>query len=706
MISPDLVAAAVLSSTIGFVAVCALWAFFLFGLRRGMSGWAAQIATSAMLGWLLLLRITFAIPERATLWHAATVFAELMTYALWVGVCLRVLGIAPRHFLGSQDPGKTLVLRIAFGASLLSLAVGAGYLVTAFALPAQDSLREGFQTAIHGTRLAASITGLLLVEQVARNTRRDYHWNLKFLVFALLILFGYAFVMYADAVLFGRQSAALAAAHGAVVALTTPFFLIATLRNRTQRLNVSLSRRLVFRTGTLLVTGGYLLLISLGGFWLRTFGGDWGQVLAVLFVVAALVAGLVLASSRTLRERFQLTLARNLFAQKHDYRDAWLRITETLLDETDDATLPQRAVRALGEIVHAHRGALWRLSDAGTLLPVDQLRTDWRRPLGAEATAALEARFAEEDGPVLVRVETKRGVEPRFSEALNQFEGAHLAVPLLTGDRLYGLVLLSAPETGQAVDWEDEELLRIAARQIASALAQQDAQAQLSEHAQAAAFNQMTAFVVHDLKTVVAQLSLLVRNAETHKTNPAFVDDMIRTTQHATQRMQTLLGHLRGGAARTGTKTGPVTLRALIEAVAARQGRLRPHPETQCVIDAAVPGEADRLASALAHLVQNAQEATPDEGCVILEGDVNGDWAEIRIRDTGPGMDPEFIRTRLFRPFSSTKGVAGMGIGTWQAREQVRALGGDIEVETTPGAGTTFRVRLPVVHSAAAASAS
>ena len=68
----------------------------------------------------------------------------------------------------------------------------------------------------------------------------------------------------------------------------------------------------------------------------------------------------------------------------------------------------------------------------------------------------------------------------------------------------------------------------------------------------------------------------------------------------------------------------------------------------------------------------------------------------VSIKDNGQGMSSEFIRERLFRPFDSTKGSQSMGIGAYQARDYVRALGGQIEVSSAVGDGTTFSIRLPV----------
>ena len=94
--------------------------------------------------------------------------------------------------------------------------------------------------------------------------------------------------------------------------------------------------------------------------------------------------------------------------------------------------------------------------------------------------------------------------------------------------------------------------------------------------------------------------------------------------------------------------------------------------------------------------MQNAQEATPAEGRVDVMVRRNGEQAVLEVRDTGCGMDAEFIRLRLFRPFDTTKGNAGMGIGVFESREVIRGLGGEISVESIPGSGTVFTVTLPL----------
>jgi signal transduction histidine kinase len=135
----------------------------------------------------------------------------------------------------------------------------------------------------------------------------------------------------------------------------------------------------------------------------------------------------------------------------------------------------------------------------------------------------------------------------------------------------------------------------------------------------------------------------------------------------------------------------------------AREAAARSETKQPAARLAAAPGEAwvaadaDRFVAVLDHIVRNAQEAVGPKGPDIkMTLTVTGPQAELAISDEGPGMDPDFVRDRLFRPFDSTKGSKGMGIGAYQTREYVQRLGGEIAVQTSPGKGTTFVIRLPL----------
>ena len=108
--------------------------------------------------------------------------------------------------------------------------------------------------------------------------------------------------------------------------------------------------------------------------------------------------------------------------------------------------------------------------------------------------------------------------------------------------------------------------------------------------------------------------------------------------------------------------------------------------------------DRERFTAVIAHLIRNAQEATSADGSVVIRLQERQGHAEISIQDDGCGMPAEFIRTRLFRPFDSTKGSQGMGIGAYQARTFVVESGGSMDVESEPNQGTNVVIRLPVAQ--------
>jgi putative PEP-CTERM system histidine kinase len=261
---------------------------------------------------------------------------------------------------------------------------------------------------------------------------------------------------------------------------------------------------------------------------------------------------------------------------------------------------------------------------------------------------------------------------------------------------LLGFVVLARPRSPQIVDWEITDMLKIAARQAASYLALDGAARALAEAEQFAGFNRLSAFVVHDLKNLIAQLSLVARNGERHKTNPAFVDDMLITVQNSVDKMTRLLAQLRG--ALPGGTRGDIDLCHLLrEVIAERQGQ-EPYPRLidSPVMPCTLYVDQDRLGSVLGHILQNAQEATRRDGTVTVCLSVADGEATIVVADNGSGMDASFIRDRLFKPFDTTKGLAGMGIGAYECREFIRSLGGSVAVHSTPGVGTRFAITIPL----------
>lgn len=563
------------------------------------------------------------------------------------------------------------------------------------------------QVLIHAS-LVLSLFGLIMVEQIYRNARESQRGDIKYMGLGLAAMFGYDLLLYSHAILFGRIDELFWSVRGIVATFCVPLIAVSAQRNPNWSVGIFVSRHVVFYTATLIVVGAYLLLISAIGYYIRLFGGAWGPAVQLVFFVAAILTLALLLFSERLRAELRVFLSKHFFRNRYDYRDEWLRLMSTL-DSPDEQGLPlsKRAVKALSDILGAPRGLLfvrqqddgpfyseagWNTALTGVRVAADSslvrffVRTGWIVDL--EEYVERPDRYAELDEDL-----TRLGLDdPRF------------AIPLFTAERLVGFVLLARPSVSRSLNFEDHDLLKTAGRQIASYLDQEQKKWELAESRQFETFNRLTAYLMHDLKNLIAQQSLVVENSHKHKDNPAFVEDAIATVRSGVVRMRKVLEQLTQGApvhARKKIEIGKLVLEATSQCA-----DRRPEPRVD-VGDSRLWVRADRecLLMAVVHAIRNAQDATPPDGSVTVSMEMAGANCLVRIADTGRGMDPAFVESRLFKPFDSTKGTQGMGIGAHQIRETVRALGGQVQVDSAPGAGTRITLLLPLEQPAAAETA-
>jgi putative PEP-CTERM system histidine kinase len=274
---------------------------------------------------------------------------------------------------------------------------------------------------------------------------------------------------------------------------------------------------------------------------------------------------------------------------------------------------------------------------------------------------------------------------------------AWAAIPLLHHQRLIGFVVLAAPEYRRQLDWEDFDLLRTAGNQAASSLAEALGQEALSQAQRFEEFNRRFAFILHDIKNLVSQLSLLARNAERHADNPDFRADMVATLQSSVGKMNELLNRLAPHSQSRVQRIEPQPLRPILSAAIVAKRRDR---EVNLTGDASLVAmvDATALEQAVAHLVQNALDASSEEPVTVRVSEQESNVV-VAIVDKGVGMDGDFIRNQLFQPFASTKS-GGFGIGAFEARSLITAMGGRLNVDSRPGRGTTFTITLPAAEPA------
>ncbi|MEZ5730104.1 MAG: PEP-CTERM system histidine kinase PrsK [Burkholderiaceae bacterium] len=621
---------------------------------------------------------------------AAIDVTETLRALAWT-VFLLMLPASPGANIGGVDASR---LGRARGIGL-TLAIG----MAAAAIVA-GLVGAGLQMVV-GLRLIAVTLGLVVLEQVNRNADAQQRWTLKFVSISLLALFGFDLLMYSEALVYAQVNVAWWTARGFANALVVPLLLLGAVRLRNWRLELAISHKLAFRSLGLLAIGIYMLLIAAGGYYVRNLGGSWGSVAQAVLLFAAAIGLLVVGLSGSVRASIQVLVSKHLFNYRFDYREEWLRLTRLLSEASDGDgtpdTLARRALDGICDLVESTGGALW-LHDQGEFVFVAGLNHEPTRRgfrLSGPATRLLfEREWVVDVGEF--------GRQPeRYPElALPQeLLGSNhwLLVPMLLRDTPLGLILLQTPRVATPVNWEVRDILKTAAREIAGYIGLQRATEALVQARQFETFNRMSTFVVHDLKNLIAQLSLLTQNAQRHRGNPEFEADMLDTIENVLARMRGLTLQLRAGA-RPSEPGEAIRLVDLLERTLRSKPHLRPIPLLEHAAGERaleVHGHPDRLERVIGHLVQNACEACRADGHVKLALRRDGNDAVIEVRDDGIGMDRTFIANRLFRPFASKK-ATGMGIGAFESREYIREIGGTLDVESLPGKGTTFRLRLPV----------
>ena len=570
--------------------------------------------------------------------------------------------------------------------------------------------------------LLISIGGLVIVEQLYRNASQEQKRSLKYLCLAIGGMFAYDFYLYSDALLFQRINAGLWDARGFIHAFLALIIGTAVIRNGSWMLtpnepNITISRRLVFHTTSLLGTGIYLVAIGVGGYYVKLYGGEWGATVQATFLFSAVLILLILIFSEQLRGRLRVFISKHFFSYKYDYREEWLGFIRKLTSADETSSLHNQVIEAMAQIMNCPGGSLWMrqpIADSGNnAMDRFKCRANWNMDFVEEAEPATSSLISFLEQHRWVVDLDEYGREPglyrniaklEIPEWLKSDAEAWLVAPLTLDDKLFGFVVLTRPKEHYRshFNWEDCDILKTAGRQAASHLAQEEASKALSDAKRFEEFNRVSAYVIHDIKNLVAQQSLVVTNAAKHRHNPMFMDDVISTVENSVDKMNRLLEYLRSGVVEK--VAADVDLTDILEKIIVerRQAGRQPVPELNLREPGSinVVAEQSRLSIIIGHIIQNAQDATPADGSITIRLYKNKLNAVLEVADNGCGMDEAFIRARLFRPFETTKGDEGMGIGVYEVREYVHSLGGDISVESTAGKGTTFRISIPLSNSA------
>ncbi len=667
---------------------CLLAAAWLQSRRQrfGTARPALVLALAVTGGWALT-GATFGIDT------VAAQLGESLRNLAWIFAIYRLFALDGRH--AAMKPVRPMLAALAFveflqmaAVWLLIIRAGAG-----------EAGHAAFLSMV-SLRLLVAVGGLVLAHNLFGGASQQARLIIRWPATALAILWAVDLNHYAIAYLSGDMPQVTAALRGLLV-LPIAAILALGAGEGSEALRFRPSRAVTFQSVSLLLIGGYLIAMMAAAQWLAFAGSDFSSLLQVTFVALFVLSVVTLAMSTRLRGWLRVTAIKHLFQHRYDYRNEWLRFTRTIGQAGPNSPpLNERVIRALADIVDSPAGLLLVPGDAGHF----GLAARWQwttADVPATAMSVQQVVRFEREGYIadIDQVRASRVTEIELPDWLNAESRAWVVVPLLHFERLAGIVILARPAHVRRLDWEDFDVLKVVGRQLASYLAENAGQEALAEAGRFEEFNRRIAFVMHDIKNLASQLGLLARNAELHADNPEFRADMLITLRNSTEKLNAMVARLSRYGSGSVEELAPVRADAVAKGVVALLAARHPVTLVQdCECEVMV--NRDSLEQVLLHLIQNAIDASTANSPVFVSVSNDGLNGIIEVVDSGSGMSADFVRTRLFRPFDSTK-QGGFGIGAYEARELIRAMRGRLEVESREGLGTRFAVILPLAEAAA-----
>ncbi|MCA1653158.1 MAG: XrtA/PEP-CTERM system histidine kinase PrsK [Sphingomicrobium sp.] len=679
--------------TYGLAAAC-FAGLLAWRLRQPFDAPAQRLLLAAY----LMTAIWAGVSAVVGVWSPLTVLAGTLRNLAWLSL---LFSMTRRR---SDEESPPAGLNLVFGAEALVVAIQLtlNLVVLSGSVPS-DSLETFTQTS-RLLRIVTASGALIIIHNLYGQAAPSSRGSIRLAMFALTLMWGYDLNLFTFAYLGSPLAEQLFVWRGLLIAATMP--LLAMSDGRHDGWRIRLSRAATFQSLSLLAICGYFTVMTVVATALRGSGWDGTQYLGAGAIVLISLTAILLISSARVRSWAKVKFAKHFFEHRYDYRTEWLRFTGTIGRSGAHAPpLGERVIKAFADILDAPGGLLLVADESGAI----DCAASWNwpgRPLasGDGPVAPDFWRRVESEGRTVDLDAARRGWGASRDRQLGvpswmtKEPVAWIAVPLIHHERLVGMVLLAAPEYRRSLDWEDFDLLRTAGRQAASSLAEAHGQEALLNAQRFEEFNRRFAFILHDVKNLVSQLSLLSRNAERHADNPEFRADMVATLKGSVGKMNELLARLAPQGGMRSERAEATPLRDLLSsAIAAKR---RDH-DVRLLGDTGLWAMVDPLGleQAVGHLLQNAIDASPSGEPVIVRVDGDGAGISIAIADQGIGMDSEFVRHRLFQPFASTK-QGGFGVGAFEARSLVAGMGGRLTVTSTPGKGSQFTIHLTAADAA------
>jgi hypothetical protein len=696
-------------------------------LRRGHPLTTLVFAASFLVmaafqaGTLGILHADTATAARA--WASYLAFTSAL--ASWLWLTLSVLLARPDPWRQIRNAAAYLALALV-GCVAMAFAAHTPFVVQAVEGTHGDAVVVlGTLGKIYLMYLVVVMVAVLMnLERMLRIATASAQRRLRPMFVAFLIAILAYLLVVSGGLLYSGLRVEWLAMSAAPVFLSGVVTAFALARQRLSDMSVPVARPVIYYSSVSLTLAGlFLLSMAVLSRVLPVLSPEWKHATGLAFYALVGGGGLVLLVSPRANRAVKRFIDRNFYANRYDYRREWERASAALTPSARPEDVCRQIETLVCAVFEAERVAI-HLRDDRTAPGAPAVPGPFRRVLGPPGVAAS----IPADDPLVRELAGRReallldelaqdldllGLMVAHRESVEALDAAVVA-PLAAGDTLVGLLWLSEKRTDEEYSQEDAEFLGAMSRQLAAALWFARQAEQLAETRQLESLNRLASFVLHDIKNQVSGLSLVVENARRHPANPEFQRDALQVVERTVVSLRELMAQVSALGRAPEVRPEPLGLRALVdEALAAAGLADGATAEWRVRVDVREGDEAvvDRrlVLRLLANLLTNAREALAGPGEIRVRAAREDEGPEpprlvLEVRDSGRGMSEEFIRARLFRPFSTTK-PTGLGVGLTQCRSIVEAHGGRIQVTSRVGEGSTFTVVLPIAVATPAAAA-
>jgi len=654
-------------------------------------------------GVLGLLRST--TPGGAHVW--ADYLARVSALSSWLWLALSVLLGRPEPRRQLREAGAPLALSLVSCVLLFVLARSSMVLSAVAVTPDGVVVQLGpLGKAYLGYLAVTMLLVLLNMEGMLRAAPASSQRRLGGLFLSILVAVLTELLVVSAGVLQGRVHAAWLAAASPLLFVSGSSAALALARRRLRDMSVPVGRPVVYYSSVSITLAVAFLVATFAVSRLlpEMSAAIRAWVLAgfLVFVAGGAVLLMVQPSTGRAIRRF---VDRNFYAYRYDYRREWGRVSRALSPSSSPEEVCRQIETLTRDVFNAdHIAVHFREDPAGAFR---LLHGPPGSPTTLEATHPIVRWFERERWPVLF---SARGLDPELSQGVEASKllrislGAAVCAPLAVEEPVVALLWLSDKRGDEAWADEDLEFLAAMSRQLASALWFSRQAERIAEARQLESLQRLSSFVLHDMKNHVSGLSLVVDNARRHMTNPEFQRDAMAVVERTVRSLRELMSQVSGVSSPPAPQLAPCLLRDLVGDALVESGLALgtgPGLEVEVTVPEGAQAVLDRvqIGRVLVNLLVNAREALGGSGrigvrAISVTGADGSREAVIEVSDSGRGMSEEFIRTKLFKPFSTTK-KGGLGVGLAQCRGIVEAHGGTIDARSRPGEGTMFTVRVP-----------